>query len=327
MRFADLDGSMIDVYQATTQMTDESGQSYPLHIDTLLDNAIGPEGYYGVFTTNMHTDSASHAGRGRDRRLRAQSRDVPVVSARQMLEWLDGRNDSSFDERRVERQQPRASRSPRRGLERPAGDGADAARPSASSPASPATAHRSTTTTRTIKGTEYAFIDAAAGSYAATYAVDETAPAISNVAHSAAGDGTATITWDTNEASTSRVDYGTSAGALNQSETSPGLTTSHSIQLTGLAPNTTYYYRVTSRADAVAQLEHRAEPAGRPGELHDPLGHLHRHHGRRLQRRHPRREHLRLRDRQRRGHPEADGGPGVLGRAGTAGRVDGLLLA
>ena len=31
MRFADLDGTMIDVYQATTQMTDESGQTYPVH--------------------------------------------------------------------------------------------------------------------------------------------------------------------------------------------------------------------------------------------------------------------------------------------------------
>ena len=58
MRFADLDGSMIDVYQATTQMTDESGQTYPYTIDTLLDNALGPIGYYGVFTANMHTDNA-----------------------------------------------------------------------------------------------------------------------------------------------------------------------------------------------------------------------------------------------------------------------------
>ena len=56
MRFADLDGSMIDVYQAATQMTDESGQTYPFTIDTLLDRALGPEGYYGVFTANMHTD-------------------------------------------------------------------------------------------------------------------------------------------------------------------------------------------------------------------------------------------------------------------------------
>ncbi len=41
MRFADLDGTMIDVYQVATQMTDESGQSYPFTIDALLDNALG----------------------------------------------------------------------------------------------------------------------------------------------------------------------------------------------------------------------------------------------------------------------------------------------
>ncbi len=95
MRFADLDGSMIDVYQAATQMTDESGQSYPFNVDTLLDKALGPQGYYGVFTANMHTDNASHRAptRSSPRRWRAG---VPVVSARQMLQWLDGRNGSSF---------------------------------------------------------------------------------------------------------------------------------------------------------------------------------------------------------------------------------------
>ena len=59
MRFADLDGTMIDTYQAATQMTDESGQSYPSTIDTLLDRALGPEGYYGAFTANIHTDTAT----------------------------------------------------------------------------------------------------------------------------------------------------------------------------------------------------------------------------------------------------------------------------
>ena len=57
MRFANLDGTLIDVYQATTQMTDESEQTYPYTIDTLLDGALGSEGYYGAFTANMHTDS------------------------------------------------------------------------------------------------------------------------------------------------------------------------------------------------------------------------------------------------------------------------------
>ena len=56
MRFADRNGNLINVYQATTQMTDESGQSYPLHINTLLDNALSGTGYYGVFTANMHND-------------------------------------------------------------------------------------------------------------------------------------------------------------------------------------------------------------------------------------------------------------------------------
>jgi len=43
-RFATADGALIDVYQATTQMTDESEQSYPFTIDTLLDNALGARG-------------------------------------------------------------------------------------------------------------------------------------------------------------------------------------------------------------------------------------------------------------------------------------------
>ena len=53
MRFADLDGTIVDVYQAATQMTDESGQTIPVHIDSLLDKATGAEGYYGAFTANM----------------------------------------------------------------------------------------------------------------------------------------------------------------------------------------------------------------------------------------------------------------------------------
>ena len=40
MRFADLDGSIIDCYQVATQMTDESGQSYPNFINQLLDKAL-----------------------------------------------------------------------------------------------------------------------------------------------------------------------------------------------------------------------------------------------------------------------------------------------
>ena len=40
-------------------MTDESEQSYPFTPNTLLDSALGPQGYYGAFTANMHTDKAT----------------------------------------------------------------------------------------------------------------------------------------------------------------------------------------------------------------------------------------------------------------------------
>ncbi len=97
MRFADRNGNLIDVYQATSQMTDESGQSYPLHINTLLDNALSGNGYYGVFTANMHNDGGTYPGPGANQIVAAaQARGVPVISALQMLQWLDGRNTSSF---------------------------------------------------------------------------------------------------------------------------------------------------------------------------------------------------------------------------------------
>ena len=97
MRFADLDGSLIDVYQAATQMTDESGIGYAHHITTLLDNALGAPGYYGAITANMHTDNGDHPGQQTIVNA-ALARGVPVVSARQMLTWLDGRNGSSFED-------------------------------------------------------------------------------------------------------------------------------------------------------------------------------------------------------------------------------------
>jgi hypothetical protein len=97
MRFADRNGNLIDVYQAATQMTDESDQSYPLHINALLDNALSGTGYYGVFTANMHNDGSQYPGPGANQIVAsAQARGVPIVSALQMLQWLDGRNGSSF---------------------------------------------------------------------------------------------------------------------------------------------------------------------------------------------------------------------------------------
>jgi hypothetical protein len=95
MRFADIDGSVIDCFQLPTHMTDESAINYTTFTSALLNKALGPEGYYGVFCANMHTDSSSHPGANAII-AEAIARNVPVVSARQMLKWLDGRNGSSF---------------------------------------------------------------------------------------------------------------------------------------------------------------------------------------------------------------------------------------
>ena len=95
MRFAKLDGTMVDVYQAATQMTDESGQTYPFTIDSLLSNALGANEYYGAFTANMHTDHPESPGADAIVAA-AQARGVPIVTATEMLTWLDGRNGSSF---------------------------------------------------------------------------------------------------------------------------------------------------------------------------------------------------------------------------------------
>ena len=124
MRFADLNGSMIDVYQATTQMTDESDQTYPFTINSLLDKALGPEGYYGVFTANMHTDSASSAGSDAIV-ASAQSRGVPIVSAQQMLHVARRTQPVVLQRDLLERQHAQLQRRPRRRRQRAPRNGAD----------------------------------------------------------------------------------------------------------------------------------------------------------------------------------------------------------
>ncbi|MEO9239884.1 MAG: DUF4082 domain-containing protein, partial [Jatrophihabitantaceae bacterium] len=81
-----------------------------------------------------------------------------------------------------------------------------------------------------------------------TAPADVTAPVVTNV--TAAGSGTtATVTWTTDEAATSTVQYGTSAGSLTSTASTSGLSTAHSVALNGLTASTTYYLRVVS-ADA-----------------------------------------------------------------------------
>ena len=96
MRFADTDGTPIDVYQQNTNMNDEANQAYPGTVNALLDNAIGANGYYGAFGANIHNESPSSNPLSEAIVASAQARDVPVISYRQLLTWTDGRNESTM---------------------------------------------------------------------------------------------------------------------------------------------------------------------------------------------------------------------------------------
>lgn len=167
MRFADVDGTPLDVYQLATQMTDESGQSYPLHIDTLLANALGAKGYYGAFTANMHVDQ--HPSSGSTAIIASARRDgVPVITAKQLLDWLDAREATQVSALGFTGTALTFTvTSPARNLSLmvPTRTTTGLTLSSVTRAGAPVS-----TVTRTIKGVDFVFVDGAqAGNYTATY--------------------------------------------------------------------------------------------------------------------------------------------------------------
>ena len=167
MRFADLDGTIIDCYQVTTQMTDESGQTYPFTVNALLDAALGAKGYYGVFCANMHTDYNPHDGSNAIVNS-AIARQIPVVSSKQMLDWIDGRNNSSFTNITWSNKLLAFSIDAN-----PKAKNIKAMLPRSNGTESLLTISRNGTaipyTTEIIKGIDYVFFDGTSGNYTADY--------------------------------------------------------------------------------------------------------------------------------------------------------------
>ena len=83
--------------------------------------------------------------------------------------------------------------------------------------------------------------------------IDTTPPLITAVAAKNITTSGASITWSTDEAADSQVDYGVDANYGNTSTLNPQRVTTHTIILSGLNVNTTYHYRVNSR-DAAGLL-------------------------------------------------------------------------
>ena len=200
MRFAKLDGSFLDVYQAVTQMTDESGQTYPFTVDTLLDRAIGTEGYYGVYTVNAHTDTV--ASSVSDAVVNsAVARGVSIVSAKQMLAWLDARNASSFGAMNFS-----GGNLTFTVTKDPSANGLQGMLPLRSGGGILTSLTRSgapvSFTAKVVKGVDYAFFDASGGTYVAAYASDTSAPLVSSMTPAAGATGislTPTVTVTFNE--------------------------------------------------------------------------------------------------------------------------------
>ncbi|WP_299924335.1 DUF4082 domain-containing protein [uncultured Nocardioides sp.] len=246
MRFADTDGSMIDVYQAATQMTDESGQTYPFTPNTLLDRALGSQGYYGAFTANLHTDAASTF---EDTQVlaSAQARNVPVIAARQLLTWTDGRNASSF-----------SGLSWSGGaLSFTVGVGAGATGLTAMLPtAGPGGATLSAVTrggtavpftTMTVKGQQYAVFPAVGGAHQATYTPGGGTNQVTAARATTDDAGATSLAWTTSDPGTTVVRLGTSPADLGDAVVVNGRTTEHLAELDGLDPATRYHYVVESR--------------------------------------------------------------------------------
>ncbi|MDP4263601.1 MAG: Ig-like domain-containing protein [Bacteroidota bacterium] len=93
MRFADTNGDMIDIYQGVSQLVNENGIDYAVDVNTVLDNALGAQGYYGFFGTH---DDYRDVTFSNTVIASAKTRNVPIISVKQALTWLDARNSSSF---------------------------------------------------------------------------------------------------------------------------------------------------------------------------------------------------------------------------------------
>ena len=252
----------------------------------------------------------THAGLGRDRRLGAGARRAGRLGAA----------DADLARRPqrlvVRRRSPGTANTldftiaVGAGRERPAGDGADAARRSAPLTASRATASPVADDHADDQGRRVRVLRRRrpAATRRPTRSTT-TAPAISDVAAAAAARRHRDDHLDDRRGVATRASTTAPApGSLDLDvRATPRWSTSHSVQLTGLAPNTTYYYRVTS-ADAAATpppspsaARPRAASRRRPPAFTDTTvadfgaGHH-------------RRRHLRRRDRRRRGHPDADRG-------------------
>jgi Bacterial Ig domain/Right handed beta helix region/Purple acid Phosphatase, N-terminal domain len=97
-----------------------------------------------------------------------------------------------------------------------------------------------------VRSTDGGGNQATSGDFTLTTSAAPTPLTISSVAASNITFSGATITWTTNVAASSQVDYGTTTNYGQSSALNSTLVSSHSVALSGLAASTVYHYRVRS---------------------------------------------------------------------------------
>ncbi|HSA52168.1 MAG TPA: DUF4082 domain-containing protein [Yinghuangia sp.] len=280
MRFTTADGTMIDVYQAATQLHDEFCQTYPTQFDAMVDRAQGSQGFYAAITLNNHLDDQLGNSTGTCDQVdqtviqdaviaAAKAKGVPVITAQQLLEWTDGRNQSSI------RDLARSGNNVTFTVD------ANAAAANLMTML-PTTGPGGTTLTgltregapvpfaeETVKGIEYAVFRGVSGGYTATYTAPAAPPQVQVLAAAPAADGTAEISWTTDTPATTEVSLGEKPDALAPVKSVGENTGEHLVEVGALKPGTTYYYRVTS-VDAAGRRTTTPDPSQKPLEFRTP---------------------------------------------------------
>lgn len=162
MRLTDADGDLMDVRQGVTNFDNTATTS--TNINALLDNALGADGYYGMFGTHYDMSDTFETTLFDA----AKAKNVPMITSVQALNWLEGRDSSTFSSFTGSNGQF--------GFTIAAAEGATNMR--AMLPILDAGGQLDTLKlgstdvtydTRTVKGVQYAVFDANPGAYTATY--------------------------------------------------------------------------------------------------------------------------------------------------------------
>lgn len=91
MRFTDSNGALLDVYQGVTDLDYETDPT-SADVDSMLDNTLNSNEFYGVLGTHYDTDDEYY----RLLLVSARSHNVPVITTDQMLTWKDAIGSSTF---------------------------------------------------------------------------------------------------------------------------------------------------------------------------------------------------------------------------------------